>query len=256
MTIMSSNTKIPSRETLEASRERAMKFLSAVGTTRAIYAALATRGYTLKDHQEGWKLALKVSGYDREYLPEEIDNMVAEAIRDLDAWDEDGFRVARAALERLHPDQAAFVFNNLAAAQGVEAVASVAKFLDRLDALEDSPDRKKTRKEDRAALDTLGKRGIDAEERIRLRKLVKAAQGMVGLPVGDPMANEKEASNLDDLVALHRWYRDWAETARVAVPRRDLHIKLGIASRRAPSSGGDDETNNEPAGEEPKAPVS
>jgi len=35
----------------------------------------------------------------------------------------------------LHPEQAAFVFNNLAPAQGGAAVASVSKFLDRLDAL-------------------------------------------------------------------------------------------------------------------------
>jgi len=241
MITMNGNKKTPSRETLDATRERAVKFLSTVGTTKSIFAALAMRGYTLRDHQEGWKLFLKVSGYDRAYSPEEIDNVVAEAIRDLDAWDEDGFRVARAALERLHPDQAAFVFNNLAAAQGPEAVASVAKFLDRLDALEDSAERKKSRKEDRAALDTLAKRGIDAEERIRLRKLVKSAQGLLDLPAEDPHAEERDAVNEEDLVALYGWYRDWAETARVAVTRRDHHIKLGIASRRAPSESSEEE---------------
>jgi hypothetical protein len=176
-----------------------------------------------------------------------MDNVVAEAIRDLDGWDEDGFRVARAALDRLHPDQSSFVFNNLAAAQGPGAVASVAKFLDRLDELEDSADRKKTRKEERAALDTLGKRGIDAEERIRLRKLVKSAQGLLDLPEGDPRAEEREAVNEEDLVALYNWYRDWAETARVAVTRRDQHIKLGIASRRAASEGSEEEEETPPS---------
>jgi len=251
--ITKSNKKIPSRETLEATRERAVKFLSAVGQTRSIRAALKTRGYTPDDHREGWRLFLRVSGYDPEFVPEEMDNVVADAIRELDAWDEDGFRVARAALDRLHPEQAAFVFNNLAAAQGPEAVASVAKFLDRLDALEDSADRKKTRKEDRAALDTLAKRGIDAEERIRLRKLVKSAQGLLDLPQGDPGAEEKEAVNEEDLVALYNWYRDWAETARVAVTRRDQHIKLGIASRRAPSGSSDEEEEEETPADQPVA---
>jgi len=89
------------------------------------------------------------------------------------------------------------------------------------------------------------------EERVRLRKLVNAAQGFGEMPKEDPRAAQMDADNLEDLVALHRWYRDWAETARVAVARRDQQIKLGIAARRAPSGN-----LEEDAGEEEPKPVS
>ena len=72
--------------------------------------------------------------------------------------------------------QGEFVLKGLAPAKGIAAVLSVSDLLDRLDALETSPERKATRKTDRAALDTLAKRGIDAKERARLRALVVASK--------------------------------------------------------------------------------
>src|SRR5205807_1567213 len=144
----------------------------------------------------------------------------------LDAWDEDGFRRIRAALERLHPDAAAFVFaGGLQASTGAEAVVGVATLLDRLDGLEDGGDRKATRKADHAALATLEQRGITKHERARLRVLVKSAQtlGHAEAPAAEAAPSDRERA----LGELYRWHKDWSETARSVVKKRAHLITLG-----------------------------
>ena len=76
----------------------------------------------------------------------------AEATAEIDGWDEPNFRILRATLKRKFPEQAAFVFDNLAASTGAASVLGVTRLLDRLDELESGDARKKTRKQDHAAL--------------------------------------------------------------------------------------------------------
>ena len=153
-------------------------------------------------------------------------------MQELDSWDEDGFRRVRAPLERLHPEQAAFVFaGELAASTGPAAVLGVKTLLDRLDELEKGKSRKATRAADHAALKTLAGRGITKEERVRLRALVDAAQKLdepAPLPVSAP-ADRQQA-----LVKLYGWYKDWSETARSVVKKRAYLITLGLAKRKSP----------------------
>jgi hypothetical protein len=102
--------------------------------------------------------------------------------------------------------------------------------LDRLDALEGAPEREATRAADKAALETLAQRGIDAAVRGHLRALVEQA-GVAHDPVPAPerpMAEDREQA----LRALAAWYADWSETARAAIQRRDYLVMLGLASRR------------------------
>ncbi|HEU4411791.1 MAG TPA: hypothetical protein VFS43_41505 [Polyangiaceae bacterium] len=246
-----------SRTTLEATPAKVLTFLRAVGTSKAIRALIMARGYTAADHQEGWSLLHKVSGLHELERPEEIDEGVRDAINELDTWDEDGYRLVRAALTRKHPAQAEFVLSGLAPATGGAAVLSVKNLLDRLDALEKSPARKATRAEDRAALETLAKRGITPQERARLRALVNAAQTAAELRP-DERADDDAAAKAQresDLVALRAWYVDWAETARVGVKRRDYLIRLGLGQRRRTSTSGADEgtadeLDDEPGGED------
>ncbi len=177
---------------------------------------------------------------------------------ELVAWDEPNFRIISATLERRHAAQQAFVFHNLTAQVGSAAVLGVKALLDRLDALESSPDREATRKEDHAALKTLAKRGHTKEERERLRQLVDVA--CAGTP--DPM-DEAEVEDEDDeaegdgadetdgagetddgdavvgsdthtkaLLELYAWYKEWSEIARAVVKRRDYLIRLGLAHRK------------------------
>jgi hypothetical protein len=229
------------RETLEATPARVLTFLRAAGTSKAIRALLTAKGYTPADHQEGWSLLHRVSGLAEATPDLDTDVAVRDAMNELDNWDEDGFRLVRAALTRKHAAPAAFVLNGLAPATGAAAVLSVKNLLDRLDALEGSPDRQATREADHAALATLERRGLGAAERKRLRGLVQKAQAASPVDPTDATADEAAKQNyLADLAALRAWFLEWADTARVAVKRKDYLIRLGLAKRKAPEKAGDE----------------
>ncbi|MCC6553020.1 MAG: hypothetical protein IT372_08360 [Polyangiaceae bacterium] len=237
---------------------RALTFLTAAGKSRAIRALLRLRGYSAEDHREGWSLLHRVTGFQESERESAEDAAVGKAIAELDAWDEPNFRIISATLERRHAAQRAFVFHNLTAQVGSAAVLGVKALLDRLDALESSPDREATRKEDHAALKTLARRGYTKEERARLRGLVDVA--CAGTP--DPM-DEAEVEDEDDeaegdgadeidgggeaddgdgavgsdahtkaLLELYAWHKEWSEIARAVVKRRDYLIRLGLAHRK------------------------
>ncbi|WP_437783514.1 hypothetical protein [Sorangium sp. So ce1097] len=241
---MSSETEIdgegPSRQVLAEVPGRALRFLSAAGKNRQIRALLRERGYADEDHREGWELLHRASGFGTGEPDEVEDAEVGKAIAELDAWDEPHFRLIRAALQRRHPAQERFVFDNLSAQAGPAAVVSVKTLLDRLD--EKSPARKATRKDDHAALQTLAKRGITREERSRLRQLVDTATGAGAAAeegdeeeagdAGSARALVDSQEHVEALRALHAWYREWAETARAVIKRRDFLVRLGLAHRK------------------------
>jgi len=87
-----------------------------------------------------------------------------------------------------------------------------------------------TRAEDQKAVATLAARGFDEAELTRLAGLVKTAQANGAVPFN---AEEEAAKRQASLVALHAWYSDWAETARMVITRRDHLISLGLARRRS-----------------------
>jgi hypothetical protein len=229
---MPTKSQTPSRQVLEETPSRALAFLRAVGTSAPIRAALAKAGYTEEEHALGWSLLHKVSGYSATMPKATEDTSARDAIAELDALDEGLFRRVRAALRRLHPEQEAYVFGDeLGPAQGAASVISVSTLLQRLDGLKSAPERKKTRKQDQAALDTLAARGITAEERERLRALVEAAQRAVA--VSDEETGSNDAGEREQgLLALRSWYLDWSDTARSVITRRDYLIRLGLAQRK------------------------
>lgn len=219
-----------SRQTLEETPARTLTFLRAIGTSAEIRAALAERGYSAEEHAQGWDLLHNVAGYPQT-TPNPQSGATQQAIETIDAWDEPTFRIAQAALARLHPEQAAFVFDHLQPATGAAAVLTVRTFLERLDALENSPERIATRTEDLAALGTLEKRGITKAERQRMQQLLDVAQG---LPASVPQGDSLEV-RLDELRALRAWFDDWTQTARIVITRRDQLIRLGLAKRKKSS---------------------
>ncbi len=237
-----------SRETLETVPTRSLAFLRAVGTTRPIRAALLGRGYSAEDHQEGWRYLHACAGFSEDSGEMDAEEpTVRDAIAELDGWDESGFRIVRATLERRFPDQAEFVLKGLKPATGAAAVLSVERLLERLDALESAPERKDSRKEDLAALEVLAKRGIDEAKRKRLRELVTTAKSVAPIVQVDPkIAEQEEAARLEALSNLYAWYREWTEVARATIKRRDHLIRLGLASRRTGGEGKEPEDEVEP----------
>ena len=227
---------------LDETPSRVLVFLRALGTAKAIRAQLAAHGYSTDDHAEGWKLLFEASGYP--VVPDEPihrGNPVRDAIGELGAWDRRGFRLARAALKRLHPKQEAFVFDKLETCRGAKAVLGIATFLDRLDALEKSVDRSSTRHSDHAALETLARRGVTKEERERLRRLIGVAQSSPEISFADLEEHSATATAKEQrdhqLGNLRVWYEDWSATARATVTRRDYLIRLGLAKRRRRQKG-------------------
>jgi hypothetical protein len=98
-----------SQNVLDRTPMRALVFLRG-STIKSIRAVLQQAGYTQKDHAEGWRLLNESCGFFGDAAAVEMTDEVSEAIKELDAWDEGGFRRARAALSRLHPEQNEFVF--------------------------------------------------------------------------------------------------------------------------------------------------
>lgn len=224
-----------SRDTLESVPQRALVFLRGVGTSRAIRATLLARGYSAEDHREGWQYLHACAGFSDEAAEEVEDPVVRDAIAELDAWDEPGFRIVRATLERRFPEQADFVMKGLKPGEGAASVLSVERLLERLDALESGASRKDSRKEDRAALEVLARRGVDDAKRKHLRDLVEKAKSVAPVVQIDPQFVEQEdAARVEALRNLYAWHREWAEVARATIKRRDHLIRLGLASRRAP----------------------
>jgi hypothetical protein len=223
--------EIPSRRVLDETPRRVFTMLQAVGTMVSINEALVAEGFSQAEQDHAWGLLHNICNYHKDSAASPIDSRVRNAIVELDAWDEPNLARISATVGRLHPDQYDAMMRNLEATTGVAAVLVVERTLDRLDELEKSTDEKQ-----RAVVATLAARGYDTKERKRLRDLVTVAKSAPTLPV---VGADPDEVRLQDLLALYRWYRDWSETARAVITRRDYLIRLGLATRRQPATEAD-----------------
>jgi hypothetical protein len=239
----------PSRRTLDDVPQRVFTFVLAVVEVPAIRAALATKGYTAEEHAYAWERLARLAIVGPKSAPVLVNRVARDAVDELNAWDEPNFACIKATLDRLHPEQSAFVFHNLEPKQGPEAVLGVGLLLDRLDDLENSPDRLATRDQDHAALATLAQRGYTAQERARLRELVNLTKNVAGSVA--PLSNEERTVIVEQLYA---WLTDWSTYAKTVITRRDHLIRLGLAKRkkgagkRKDGNGTTDSTGSVPAG--------
>ena len=219
-----------SRTTQENALGRALQFLRAVGTDAVIMEQLKQTGFDEAAQKQGWQLVLAAyAASNGPIVGLMSESPLNDAITKVDAWQSSMFVRAHAVLRRFHPEQDAYVFENLAPGAGIAAVAAVATFLDRLDALESSADRKTMRKADHAALAVLEQRGITKEQRKEMRTLVKWIESTPAQPTTTPQQSPREAA----LLAMYDWVQDWSECARTVITRRDQLIRLGIGKRRA-----------------------
>jgi len=226
-----------SDETLAETPAKVVDFLRGVGTRPVIAGMLAARGYSDAEHENGWRMLHLASGFKGATVTTGSTNEPAHnAMVEIDHWDEGAFRIGHAALQHAFPEQCAFVFDRLQPSQGPQSILGVTTFLDRLDALQSSPDRKHTRAKDHAALEKLSARGIGTAERARIRGLLATAQSFDAVPAEPASeAADRDKAQHDALVALRAWYEEWSEVARVVVRRRDYLIVLGLAQRKTPT---------------------
>ncbi|WP_437742794.1 hypothetical protein WMF39_45950 [Sorangium sp. So ce1504] len=227
-----------SNEVLEATPERVTKFLMGMGAVAAIRTLMAEAGMTDDDILEGRALLLDVLAAPRKSsaAPDTADARAQRAATaELDQWDEPNFARYGAALRRRFPDVHAHVFKDLAPSTGTAAVRGVATFLARLDALESGadPDRAGTKQSDKKAVAFLATRGLDKDERKRLKGLVDVALGPTS-PLPETTELPETARRREALSKLRAWFDEWSTTARAVVKKRGYLIRLGLANRKAP----------------------
>src|SRR6185503_3364411 len=206
--------------TAENGLQRALMFLRTVGTDPAIRTELQTVGFGEDDLKQGWTLVLKACSAPQtaaRFTPDA--GPVADATQKLEAWQSTMYLRAHAALRRLHPEQDAFVFADAVGDASTAPLVSVSLFLSRLDALENSPERKSTRKSDHAALATLERRGVTKEERKQAKHLVHVIETTPApeLTTEPPSPDARMAALAD----VYAWVQDWTDSARAVITRRD-----------------------------------
>ena len=137
------------RQLLRDLPSRILVFLMALNIYPHLRAALLPRGYTLTVHNHFWREFLRFTGFVNTAANAPIASAEARAsVLVVAEWQTTAFRLVPVVLKHDFPEQHAFVLDNLVPIPGVGAVVSVAALLDRLDALDKDPERKKTRKAD------------------------------------------------------------------------------------------------------------
>ncbi|HEY1959999.1 MAG TPA: hypothetical protein VGH28_30530 [Polyangiaceae bacterium] len=238
-----------SRNTLDNAVPRALQFLRAVGTDATIMDSLKQTGFDEAAQKQGWSLVLTAYSATSGPVAAGVnDTPLSEAIDKVVAWQSAMFLRAHAALHRFHEEQDAFVFANLETGDGIAAVPAVATFLDRLDALDSSPERKATRKADHAALDLIAQRGITKDERKQMGALVEWIESTAAAPLTTHTQSPRDAA----LTAVYEWVQDWTDCARTVITRRDQLIRLGIGKRRSRKADAQPTPQPQPA---PQPPV-
>lgn len=237
-----SKTQILPRDA-ERAAFRGGKWLRTLSTRPDVMAVMVALGYSEKEHQHGWDLYLRMLGYKGATKPTPILPATVEqrdALSSVDGYDERAFVRARAALERLHPQQALYIFGDgLKAATGPEAVGTVQTFLNRYAALRDGTDpaRGETRDADKAAAMTLEERNIvNPTIEKQLRAQIEIVRKLAPAPTAQVMSASEEALNIAT-GEFTTWLKDWRATAQAGVNRRDYRIMLGVAQRRTAKTG-------------------
>ncbi len=211
---------LPRRQVLAELPERVVKFLRTSGAHAGVRAALASGGYSAADHQKGWELLGQACAYSEDG-PRLAEDVAAHAAQgECVDWVSTHFPRLRAALEHLHPEALA-LFSGIEVPEARGAAVALGTLLRRLDLLESEAAS--------SVLETLTQRGLDPMERLRLGKLVDAAQRAP--TVEGPPTPSLQASRDAELLALYRWYADWSTTALAVIRRKDYLIALGLVRR-------------------------
>jgi hypothetical protein len=212
----------PSEWALRELPARVAVFLRAVGTHPPLRVALKAGGYGVADHAEGLRLLTAACPYLEDGFDPSADQIARSAAAELEAWARKNLMRLRTAMERLHPDVVVLFPDRLPG--GAEVILVVDTLLERLAKLETEP-------EGARVLETLARRGLDKGRREQLAMLVCDAK-RAEPPLMPSRGEIERVREPDSLVALHRWYDDWAGTARAMIGRRDWLIRMGLLDRR------------------------
>ena len=223
----------PSMATLERTFERTPKFLEGIAESEAIAAALATMGFTVAIHEDGWARYQAARRHRVPAILQSPDTKAAKAINTLDAWDEGALALTDATLARAFPAQHKHIREGLKATTGIGAVLNTRTWLERVDELAASPEDAPSHAKDLAAVAALATVGFTDVERTRLWGLVRDAES-VSLPSEAAQRAAAahaalEAQRIVALTALYDWFFKWSRIGHAVLKRKSHLIKLGLA---------------------------
>jgi hypothetical protein len=213
---------------------RGTKFLKTIARNPVVRGSLLARGLTDEELERGWRLYSALIGFNvqGEARSATRETNAAQAMNHVDAWDAPAYMAAHAVLDTRYPEVSAFLFNNLEASTGVEAVVGVEHFLDRVDQLRAGTAPTIDPDQGRTAVQLLATRKIIDEQREEeLRNLIATTRRgarpdeVIEAPTLDPN-RQKVATEFIE------WINEWREVARLAISRRAFRISLGLARRR------------------------
>ena len=211
---------------------RTIRFLLGLRNPR-IATALTGYGFKHEDMEEGWNLINALGKGKLAVLPNGPRDM--ETLLKLDAWENQWFPIAQAALDRRFPAVSARFFLNLTQTEGPEVAITVRTFVDRYDELAAGAD--KFGAEGLKAQELLAQRGVTAavvaEAKEMLTRLTHVAEPAESISVEEQEAALEAAED-----AMWAWYIEWSKIARIAVKQRPLLRQLGFL---AVKRGGDEE---------------
>jgi hypothetical protein len=226
--------------------ERGTKFFRTVSRNPVVRGSLLPRGLTDEELAKGWQYYGELHGFGgkAEDRPATKVTAAAQAINEVDSWDAPTYSAAHAVLDARYPLVARYLFENLEAAVGIDAVVGVERFLDRLAVLRAGNAPAIEPAEQQAAVALLGTRKIINETReAELRRLIATArlgarpEEVIEAPDLDPRRQSVAESYIN-------WLNEWREVARLAIHRRDYRIALGLAQRRHAGDEQDSDAND------------
>ena len=223
----------PVMATLERTFDRMPRFLEGIAESEAIAAALATKGFTVAIHEDGWARYQAARRHRVPAILQSPDTKAAKAINFFDAWDEGALALTDATLARAYAAQHKYIREGLKATTGIGAVLNGRAWLERVDALAASPQDAPTHAKDLSAVAALATVGFTEAERTRLWALVKDAES-VSLPSEAAQRAAAahaalEAQRVVALTALYDWFFQWSRIAHAVLTKKSHHIKLGLA---------------------------
>lgn len=177
--------------------------------------------------QEGWTLLNALGAGKLAVLPAGPRDM--ETLLQLDAWENQWFPIAQAALERRFPAVAARFFLNLVQTEGPEVAISVRTFVDRYEEL--AAGNAKYGAEAKKAHELLLSRGLTPEVVNEAKALLGKLQQVAG-PSETVSAEAQQAELEQAEAAMWGWYLEWSKIARVAIKQRPLLKQLGFLVAR------------------------
>lgn len=237
---------------VERALERGGRFFKTVARNPVVRGALFARGLSDEELQSGWGMYAALHGFTTgsEARPATSQTAAAEAINRIDGWDAPTFTATRAVLTARFPPVLAFLFENLEASEGVQAVVGAARFLDRIAALREGKAPGIAPELGQQAVALLEARKLtDATREAELRGWIATAQ-LGARPEEVVPAPEMDPRRRDVAASFIAWLHEWREIARVAVTRRDYRIALGISQRRR------SDNEEPPATDTPEEPAS